>query len=151
MTSPDIIYYNGNMTTLDPTKPTASAVAIKDDRFIAVGNDQDIRELTGENTKSINLNGRSVLPGLFDNHTHVIRGGLNYNMELRWDGVRSLADAMSMLKAQVDKNRHRSGYVSLADLLKTNLPKNVCLRSMRLTPSHLIHRFLSYIYMTAPY
>ena len=103
MTSPDIIYYNGKMTTLDRAKPSASAVAIKDDRFIAVGNDKDIRELAGANTKVINLNGRSVIPGLFDNHTHVIRGGLNYNMELRWDGVRSLADAMSMLKAQVDK------------------------------------------------
>ncbi len=42
-----------------------------------------------------------MLPGLIDNHTHVIRGGLNYNMELRWDGVRSLADAMDMLKRQV--------------------------------------------------
>lgn len=103
MTSPDIIYYNGNMTTLDPNKPSASAVAIKDDRFIAVGSDQEIQALKGDNTKSINLNGRSVVPGLFDNHTHVIRGGLNYNMELRWDGVRSLADAMSMLKEQVDK------------------------------------------------
>lgn len=83
MTSPDIIYYNGKMTTLDRAKPSASAVAIKDERFIAVGNDKDIRELAGANTKVINLNGRSVIPGLFDNHTHVIRGGLNYNMELR--------------------------------------------------------------------
>src|SRR6202012_4772202 len=45
--------------------------------------------------------GRRVLPGLIDNHLHIIRGGLNYNMELRWDGVRSLADAMDMLKRQV--------------------------------------------------
>jgi predicted amidohydrolase YtcJ len=42
-----------------------------------------------------------VLPGLIDNHLHIIRGGLNYNLELRWDGVRSLADAMGMLKRQV--------------------------------------------------
>jgi predicted amidohydrolase YtcJ len=42
-----------------------------------------------------------VLPGLIDNHLHIIRGGLNFNMELRWDGVRSLADAMGMLKRQV--------------------------------------------------
>src|SRR5206468_5014554 len=52
-------------------------------------------------TKIIDLNGRRVIPGLIDSHMHVIRGGLNYNMELRWDGVRSLADAMAMLKAQV--------------------------------------------------
>jgi predicted amidohydrolase YtcJ len=42
-----------------------------------------------------------LIPGLIDSHLHVIRGGLNFNMELRWDGVRSLADAMAMLKRQV--------------------------------------------------
>jgi len=47
------------------------------------------------------LKGRRVLPGLIDNHLHIIRSGLNFNMELRWDGVRSLADAMAMLKRQV--------------------------------------------------
>ena len=43
----------------------------------------------------------ACLPGLIDNHLHIIRGGLNFNMELRWDGVKSLADAMAMLKRQV--------------------------------------------------
>ena len=57
--------------------------------------------LAGPSTRSIDLNGRRVLPGLIDNHLHIIRGGLSYNMELRWDGVRSLADAMAMLKRQV--------------------------------------------------
>lgn len=57
--------------------------------------------LAGSDTKVIDLKGRRVLPGLIDNHLHIIRGGLNFNMELRWDGVRSLADAMAMLKAQV--------------------------------------------------
>lgn len=103
MTHPDIIYYNGKITTLDRANPTASAVAIKEGRFIKVGTDSEVLDLAGSNTKSINLKGRSVLPGLFDNHTHVIRGGLNYNMELRWDGVRSLADAMAMLKDQIAK------------------------------------------------
>ncbi|WP_296403015.1 amidohydrolase [Psychrobacter sp.] len=102
MNTPDIIYYNGNITTLDTNNRSATAVAIKDGRFIKVGNDSEVLDLAGDNTKSINLKGRSVLPGLMDNHTHVIRGGLNYNMELRWDGVRSLADAMAMLKQQVD-------------------------------------------------
>ncbi|PNK59684.1 amidohydrolase [Psychrobacter sp. FDAARGOS_221] len=103
MTTPDIIYYNGKITTLDRSNPEATAVAIKDGRFVKVGNDSEVLDLAGSDTKSINLKGRSVIPGLFDNHTHVIRGGLNYNMELRWDGVRSLADAMAMLKDQVDK------------------------------------------------
>src|SRR6185369_9111595 len=52
-------------------------------------------------TRVIDLKGRRVLPGLIDNHLHIIRGGLNFNMELRWDGVRTLADAMAMLKRQI--------------------------------------------------
>ena len=51
--------------------------------------------LAGPATRVIDLKGRRVLPGLIDNHLHIIRGGLNFNMELRWDGVRSLADAMA--------------------------------------------------------
>ena len=58
-------------------------------------------KLRGPSTKVIDLRGRRVLPGLIDNHLHIIRGGLNFNMELRWDGVRSLADALAMLKKQV--------------------------------------------------
>lgn len=98
---PDIIFHNGQITTLDRAKPVASAVAIKDGRFLAVGQDAEILPLEGDGTRIVDLKRRAVLPGLFDNHTHVVRGGLNYNMELRWDGVRSLADAMDMLKRQV--------------------------------------------------
>ncbi|WP_336335159.1 amidohydrolase [Pseudomonas putida] len=98
---PEIIFRNGQITTLDRAKPVASAVAIKDGKFLAVGEDQEIMALAGSATRVIDLKRRSVLPGLFDNHTHVIRGGLNYNLELRWDGVRSLADALEMLKRQV--------------------------------------------------
>lgn len=100
-TRPDLILYNGRITTLDRTNPIASAVAIADGRFVAVGADADVMPLAGDNTKIVDLAGRSVLPGLIDNHLHLIRGGLNYNMELRWDGVGSLAVAMEMLKQQV--------------------------------------------------
>jgi predicted amidohydrolase YtcJ len=98
---PDLILHRGLITTLDRSNPTASAVAIKDGQFVAVGRDGDIMKLAGSSTKIIDLKGRRVLPGLIDNHLHIIRGGLNFNMELRWDGVRSLADAMAMLKRQV--------------------------------------------------
>lgn len=97
----DLILQHGLVTTLDRTKPAASAVAIKDGVFIAVGTDQEVMVHAGADTKIIDLKGKRVLPGLIDNHTHVVRGGLNFNMELRWDGVRSLADAMDMLKRQV--------------------------------------------------
>jgi len=98
---PDLILHRGVFATLDRANPTASAVAIKNGRFLRVGSDEEIVPLTGPATKVIDLKGHRVLPGLCDNHTHIIRGGLNFNMELRWDGVRSLADAMDMLKRQV--------------------------------------------------
>ena len=98
---PDLILSRGLFTTLDRSRPTASAVAIKDGKFIAVGRDEDVIPLGGPETRTIDLRGRRVLPGLIDNHLHIIRGGLNFNLELRWDGVRSLSDAMSMLRRQV--------------------------------------------------
>jgi predicted amidohydrolase YtcJ len=101
MTTPDLILHRGLFTTLDRANPTASAVAITNGRFTAVGREEEIVPLAGPQTKLIDLKGRRVLPGLIDNHLHIIRGGLNFNMELRWDGVRSLSDAMSMLKRQV--------------------------------------------------
>lgn len=99
--APDLILTNGRFTSLDRANPTPEAVAIAGGRFSAVGTLADIMPTRGVNTQVIDLGGRRVIPGLCDNHIHVIRGGLNFNMELRWDGVRSLADAMSMLKRQV--------------------------------------------------
>jgi predicted amidohydrolase YtcJ len=99
--SPDLILHRGLFTTLDRANPNASAVAIKDGRFTHVGREQEILALAGARTRVIDLHGRRVLPGLIDNHLHIIRGGLNFNLELRWDGVRSLADAMAMLARQV--------------------------------------------------
>jgi predicted amidohydrolase YtcJ len=95
-TPPDLVLHNGRITTLDPKHPEASSLAIKDGRIVSV----DAAEShEGANTK-IDLKGRRVIPGLNDSHLHVIRGGLNYNMELRWDGVPSLADGLRMLKEQ---------------------------------------------------
>lgn len=99
--APDLILHNGRFTTLDRGNPTAEAVAIRDGRFLRVGRSADVLPLAGAATRVVDLQGRAVLPGLIDNHLHIIRGGLNFNLELRWDGVRSLADAMAMLRQQV--------------------------------------------------
>src|SRR5258705_10882114 len=98
--SADLILHRGLLPTLAGSQPTATAVGIGDGRFLAVGTDSEVMALAGPKTKVVDLKGRRVLPGLIDNHLHIIRGGLNFNMELRWDGVRSLADAMAMLKRQ---------------------------------------------------
>ena len=100
-TTADLILLNGRVTTLDRSAPEAEAFAVKDGRFLAVGRENEVMGHRGPQTKLVDLKGRRVLPGLIDNHLHLIRGGLNFNMELRWDGVPSLRDAMDMLRAQV--------------------------------------------------
>lgn len=101
--SADIIFFNGDLHTVDREKPRATAVAIKDGKFAAVGSDAEAMVLRGDATQVVDLQGRTVIPGLNDSHLHLIRGGLNYNLELRWEGVPSLADALRMLKAQADR------------------------------------------------
>ena len=99
----DMILINGRIATMDGKRSFASAVAIKGGRFIAVGKDKEIMDYKGFHTKVIDVKGRTVIPGLNDSHIHVIRGGLNYNMELRWDGVPTLADALQMLREQAQR------------------------------------------------
>lgn len=99
--APDLILSNGRFTTMDRSNPNPEAVAITGGRFSAVGDARDILPTAGSGTRVIDLGGRRAIPGLIDSHMHIIRGGLNYNLELRWDGVPSLSDAMAMLRRQV--------------------------------------------------
>ena len=78
--SPDLVLHNGKITTLDPNHPEATRLAVKDGRIVGV-DDADLQ--LGPNTVVIDLSDRRVIPGLNDSHLHVIRGGLNYNIELR--------------------------------------------------------------------
>jgi predicted amidohydrolase YtcJ len=96
----DLILHNGRVATLDARRPVVEAVAVLNGKFVGVGPDDEVLKLQGDRTQVIDAGGRAVIPGLYDSHLHLIRGGLNYNMELRWDGVPSLADAMRMLKEQ---------------------------------------------------
>lgn len=97
-TYPDLILENGQITTLNSSVPEAISLAVKDGKIDNVTKDRTIDR--GPQTKVVDLKGRRVIPGLNDSHLHLIRGGLNYNLELRWDGVPSLADALRMLKLQ---------------------------------------------------
>ncbi|EPC5667797.1 amidohydrolase [Serratia liquefaciens] len=98
--SASLIITNGKFHTVDREAPTAQAVAIRDGKFLAVGSENDVMQHAGPETQVIVLHGHTAVPGLNDSHLHLIRGGLNYNLELRWEGVPSLADALRMLKEQ---------------------------------------------------
>ncbi|MEM6750147.1 MAG: amidohydrolase [Planctomycetota bacterium] len=96
-----MIVRNARITTMDTAMPEAQALAVRGNRFVAVGGEDAVMALRGPDTQVIDAQGQRVIPGLNDNHTHTIRGGLNYALELRWDGVRSKAQAMQMLREQV--------------------------------------------------
>src|SRR5262245_3216899 len=94
----DLLLTGGRITTLDPRRPSATSAAIAGGRFVAVGSEAEVQPHRSPATQVVELGGRTVIPGLNDSHIHAIRGGLNYNMELRWDGVPSLADALGLLR-----------------------------------------------------
>src|SRR5258706_16201353 len=96
----DLILYNGKIATQDEHRSIVEALAIREGLVLAAGTEREVMAFRTTGTKVIDLNGRTAIPGLNDSHIHLIRGGLNYNLELRWEGGPSLADALRMLKDQ---------------------------------------------------
>ena len=96
----DLIITNGKVATMTKEGAFAQAVAIKDGKIEAVGSNASVLKLKTAGTQVIDAAGQTVIPGLNDSHLHIIREGLNYNAELRWDGVTSLKQALHMLKEQ---------------------------------------------------
>jgi len=96
----ELIFSNGKIVTVDDRFTVAQALAVKGDRIVAVGSSQDIAKLAGPATKSIDLRGRTVVPGMIDNHLHLLRAGNTWELELRWDGVYSRKQAIDMLRAR---------------------------------------------------
>ncbi len=81
----DLIVINANVHTLDVERPQTTAFAVKNGKFVAVGTDAEIETYRAEKTRVINANGRTVIPGLNDSHSHAVRGGRFFNLETRWD------------------------------------------------------------------
>jgi predicted amidohydrolase YtcJ len=100
--SAELILHNAKIAT-NKVPSFVEAIAISNGKVTAAGGNEEILRLRGAATRVIDGQRRTVVPGLNDSHMHPIRGGLNYNLELRWDGVPSLADALRMLKDQAER------------------------------------------------
>ncbi|MFE7300656.1 amidohydrolase [Streptomyces sp. NPDC057579] len=96
----DLVVRNAKIHTGDPVRPQAEAIAIRGGVITVVGDDNDVASHVGPDTKVVDALGRRMVPGLNDAHLHVIRGGLNYVLELRWDGVPTLRQGLAMLREQ---------------------------------------------------
>src|SRR5882672_9013970 len=108
--SPDMILTNGKIITVDDRFSIAQAVAVRGDRIIAVGTNQDVSRLAGPNTQRVDLRGKAMVPGLIDNHAHFQEEGAYWTLELRLDGVDSRKQALEKLRAKA-KERGQGQWV----------------------------------------
>src|SRR5690242_19920299 len=95
----DTVLVNGKVVTVDSQSSIREAVAVRDGRIAAVGSTADIRKLAGPRTRVIDLEGRTVIPGLIDSHMHAIRAALSFTTEVNWIGARSLGEALGRIRA----------------------------------------------------
>jgi len=96
----DLVMTNGKIITVDGKFTIAQAVAVRGDRFIAVGSNADISKLAGPNTRRIDLGGKAVIPGLIDAHAHLTRGAETWTTEARFDDVASRKQALDIVRAK---------------------------------------------------
>ena len=100
----DTILVNGKILTVDAHFSVREALAIREDKILSVGTNAAIRKEAGPKTRVINLQGRTVIPGLIDSHIHGIRAGQTFTTEVNWVGATSIAEAMDRIhKASLEK------------------------------------------------
>src|SRR5216683_6361620 len=95
--SADTVLVNGKILTVDNQFSTREAIAVRDGKIVVVGSDVDVRKLAGPKTRVIDLQGRTVIPGLIDSHMHAIRAGQTFGTEVNWVGATSLAEALGRI------------------------------------------------------
>lgn len=93
----DTIFVNAKVVTVDEDFSIAEAIAIKDDRIMAVGSTANVSQLANSSTEVIDLEGKTVIPGLIDNHIHFIRAGQRWNLQARIDGINSRQEALDTI------------------------------------------------------
>jgi len=100
---PDIVLLNGKIATVDESDSLVQALAISGNQIMATGSSADVGKLAGPSTQVIDLAGNTVIPGLNDSHIHFVREGMHYLMEVRWDGVDSVEEALELLRQQAQR------------------------------------------------
>src|SRR2546429_9025704 len=94
----DTVLLNGKVLTVDSQSSIQEAIAIRESKILAVGKTVDVRRLAGPRTRVIDLQGRTVIPGLIDSHLHGIRAALSFSTEVNWIGAPSLDDALGKIR-----------------------------------------------------
>src|SRR2546425_4558764 len=98
----DLVLKNGNIYTVNDQRPQAEAVAVKGDRIIFVGSNAGVQKYVGKNTRVVDLQGNTVVPGMADEHCHLLGVGQR-EMTLNLEGITNLQDFLAKVKARVDQ------------------------------------------------
>ena len=98
--NPELIVINADVRTSDKSNDRASAFAVKDSKFIAVGNNEDVLDMAGDSTRVIDANGNTVVPGFIDSHTH-LSSGVKIVTGINLSGIREKAVWLEMIKERV--------------------------------------------------
>ena len=94
----DTVLVNGKIVTVDSGFSIREALAVRDGTIVAVGGSAEIRKLAGPKTRTIDLQGRTVIPGLIDSHMHATRAALSFTTEVNWIGATTLAEGLQRLR-----------------------------------------------------
>lgn len=111
LAAPDAIYFNANVVTVDDRFSFAQAVAVSSDKFVAVGSNDEVRKLAGPSTRLVDLRGKTVVPGLTDNHLHGAGGGPGVDLS----GTRSIDEVLAAVAARVRQSDPGEVVVSNSD------------------------------------
>src|SRR2546428_4213273 len=101
--SADTVLLNGKILTVDSQFSTRQALAIRDGRIVALGSSAEMKKLASAKSRVIDLQGRTVIPGMIDNHMHAIRAAQTFSTEVNWIGAASLAEALGRIHDAAQK------------------------------------------------
>ena len=116
-TTPDLILHNAKIITVDQQFRIVQAMAITGDRITATGTNAFILKLKGKATEVVDLKGKTVIPGLIDNHAHFIRSP--EHMELRLDGILYRKQAIQLIRQAVAKAKSNDWVVTIGGWSRT--------------------------------
>jgi len=108
MEAADVVYENAFVYTVDTARSTATAFAVSNGKFVAIGSKADMKHVTGPDTRTVDLGGKMVMPGIVDSHIHPVRGGLTAN-GVSFPSSASLADVKKAVKDHIAKTKPKKG------------------------------------------
>jgi predicted amidohydrolase YtcJ len=101
----ETVFVNGKILTVDSQSSIRQALAVRDGKIAAVGSNADVRKFAGSGTRTIDLQGRTMIPGLIDSHLHAIRAALSFSTEVNWIGATALADGLGRVREAAQRSK----------------------------------------------